>query len=62
MKVKDVRLHTVTYSHIQSLRIEDQDTNLLFRIAWGRHTGRTKAQTIAIAKRLCDRFNLGQQK
>ena len=62
MKVKDMRLRPVTYGQLNSVRIEDQNGGAVSRIVWGRHVNRTRIQTIAIAKRMCDRFNLGQEK
>lgn len=58
MKVKDVRLYTVIRSF--GVCVEDQNGQNVFIIYWG--PKRTKPQAIAIAKRLCYRFNAGQEK
>ena len=62
MRIKDMRLRLHIWNNYSTVRIYDQDGNAVFRIGWGVGTGRTKRQAIAIAKRLRDRFNSGQQK
>lgn len=60
MKVKDVRLHLVIdYKH-RGVELFDQEGNTTCKVYW-RLGLRTKPQAIAIAKRLCDRFNKGQE-
>jgi len=59
MKVKDVKLCVKVWH--DEISIYDQDGNVVFSIRWGFGTGRRKPQVIAIANRLCDRFNAGQE-
>lgn len=61
MKVKELRLHLVIDVERQHVALLDQTYRELCRVYWGwkKHT---KPQAIAIAKRLCDRFNAGQEK
>ena len=60
MKVKDIRM---SFGVSQSLpRIILRINGLyLTTIYWDYHTVLKKPQAIAIAKRLCDRFNAGQE-
>ena len=59
MKVKDLRLHVFVWN--ETIEVQDQDKHLVLRMHSGRYTGRTKPQAIAIANRLCDRFNAKQE-
>lgn len=61
MKVKNVRLQLRVNPKFQCVILFDQEGVSVCRIAWGRYAKHTKPQAIAIAKRLCDRFNAGQE-
>ena len=60
MKVNKVRLHVKVWH--DAVTVYDQEKGLVFSIRWGRLFYRTKPQAIALANRLCDRFNAGQEK
>ena len=61
MKVNDLRLHLVVKSLMGEVKVFDQDGFIVFAISWGIFIRRNKTQAIAIANRLCDRFNTGQE-
>ena len=60
MKVKDVRLHLIVNPYSLRVEICDQGGRKVCQIDWGTSLY-TKPQAIALAKRLCDRFNKGQE-
>ena len=60
MKVKDVRLHFKA-RHYSPIVIYNQNGIGVCSVLWGKIVKRTQPQAIAIAKRLCDRFNSGQE-
>lgn len=62
MKTKDVRLHLRILQDYQRIHIDDHHHMIVATIGWGKVFHRTKSQAIAIAERLCDRFNAGQEK
>ena len=61
MKVKDVRLHFSAWRGLAAIQVYDQNDRPIFEIPSGKRTGRTKAQAFNFAKRLCYRFNAGQE-
>lgn len=62
MRVKDLRLCLRVKPIVDTVILYDQEDLPVCRIPWGKYAGRTKTQAITIAKRLCDRFNAGQEK
>lgn len=60
MNVKDLRLR-MRVGKFQCVILFDQEDISVCRVAWGKYARRTKLQAIAIANRLCDRFNAGQE-
>ena len=61
MRIKDLKLHLSVNDRGQYITLLNQDNHGICSILWGEWTERTKSQAIAIAKRLCDRFNSGQE-
>ena len=59
MKVKDLRLHSTGDFWHQRIELYNQDGNEVFSVTWNKRLC-SKPQAIAIAKRLCDRFNTGK--
>jgi hypothetical protein len=60
MRIKDLRLRFSVWDDIRGIGVRDQNDLWVSTIRWGKRFKRTKPQAIAIAKRLCDRFNAGQ--
>lgn len=60
MKIDEMRLHTVVLDNIGLIRIEEQNNHRVGSVLWNDEIC-TKSEAIAIAKRLCDRFNAGQE-
>jgi len=60
MKVKDMRLHLVSDDRLREIVLLDQAYREVCITYWGPNV-RTKSQAVAIANRLCDRFNSGQK-
>lgn len=61
MKVNEMTLRSCVNHCRDEILMCDQYDNVICSVAWVKGF-RTRVQALAIAKRLCDRFNEGQQK
>ena len=60
MKVKNMRLHLKADYWLEQIVLRDQNDHRVCAIHW-EPDHLTKNQAVALAKRLCDRFNAGQE-